>query len=168
MRRIGVCIAALSVALMGLPAPAGAADQVTCILNETITWSPPLKNQAQSVTFTTHGQLTACNGLSATATYLQSGTYQSATCNSVLGSGAGTRVFDWTAPGVESSVFSYIVTGTRTLGTITAIATGPIIAGAYTDSSVRSVAVAPVPDVLACAGDGVAQVLVAGTLTIGI
>ena len=148
--------------------PAHADEQVVCVITETITWNPPLKNEAQQVTFTTNGQLTGCNGVSATATYHETGTYPAATCNSALGSGTGIRVFDWTEPGVPSSEFSYLVTGARVAGTIVAVATGPIIAGAYIDSSVRSVAVAPAPDVLACSGAGVARVLVAGTLTIGL
>lgn len=167
-RMIRVSLVAVVLALPGIAAPTSAAEQVTCVITETITWSPPLKNTEQQVTFTTRGQLTGCNGRSSTATYEESGTYPSATCNGVLGSGNGIRVFDWTAQDVESSVFSYLVTGSRVAGTIIAIATGPIVDGEYTDSSVRSVATAPVLDPLACARDGVARVVVAGTLTIGI
>jgi hypothetical protein len=65
-------------------------------------------------------------------------------------------------------VFSYLVIVERVAGTYVAVATGPIIAGAYTDSAARSVGVAPAPDLLACAGDGVARMVAAGTVTIGI
>jgi hypothetical protein len=167
-RLFGALLASLVAASAGAAVPAHAAEQILCVITETITWNPPLKNEAQQVTFTTNGQLTGCNGLSATATYHETGTYPAATCNSLLKSGTGIRVWDWTAPGVPSSEFSYLVTGARVAGTIVAVATGPIISGAYTDSAARSVAVAPAPDVLACANEGVAQVVVAGTLTIGI
>lgn len=167
---IGFIVIALVLPVIPVPAHAGA-DQVLCTITETIDWNPPLKNTPQQVTFTTNGQLTACTGLSATATYHESGTYANASCNSLLGAGTGVRIWDWTAPGVESSHFSYLVTGGRVGGNIVAVATGPIIAGAYTDSSVRSVAVAtpiPLPDLIACAGDGASRVLVAGELTIGL
>jgi hypothetical protein len=161
-------VATLALALPGLPVHA-AEQQVTCVINEVIRWEPPLKNIEQQVTFHTTGQLTGCTGgLSATATYSETGTYASATCTTVLRGGTGIRVWDWTADGVESSHFAYIVTGGRVNGNIVAVATGPIIAGAYKDSAVRSAATAPEPDPLACAGDGVARVLVAGTLTIGV
>ncbi|WP_117208517.1 hypothetical protein [Allorhizocola rhizosphaerae] len=127
------------------------------------------ENVEQQVTFRTAGQLTGCiGGLSATATYAKTGTYTSATCTTVLRGGTGIRVWDWTAPGVESSHFAYLVTGGRVDGNIVAVATGPIIAGAYIDSAVRSAASAPEPDPLACAGDGAERVIVAGALTTGV
>jgi hypothetical protein len=84
-----------------------------------------------------------------------------------LGAGAGTRIWDWTAPGVESSVFSYVIVVERVLGTFVAEANGPITAGEYLDSTARSVGVAPVPDVLACANEGVARLVAVGSVTIG-
>jgi hypothetical protein len=75
-RGIGAFLAVVALVVMvvvvvvspGIDIPAHADEQVVCIITETITWNPPLKNEAQQVTFTINGQLTGCNGVSATAT----------------------------------------------------------------------------------------------------
>ncbi|WP_162907334.1 hypothetical protein [Allorhizocola rhizosphaerae] len=164
-RAFGVSLAAI---VLAVPAPAQAAEeQVLCQLMEVITWDPPLKNEAQRVSFTATGQLTGCNGKSATGTYFESGTYANISCNRLVGSGAGTRIWDWTATDVESSVFSYVIVVERVLGSYVATANGPITAGEYLDSTARSVGVAPAPDVLACANEGVSRMVAVGSVTIG-
>ncbi len=167
-KQFGAALTSAVLAVAAAPAPASAAEIVTCVLNETITWDPPLKNEPQPVTFTTNGQLTACNGLSATATYHQTGTYPSASCTSLLTTATGTRVWDWTAPGVESSVFAYQIVVQRVLGNLVVVATGPIVAGAYTDSAVRTVGASVASELLGCAGQGVSRVISIGTVTIGV
>jgi hypothetical protein len=81
-----------------------------CTLQEVITYSPPLTNTAQTVTYTVHGELTNCTDSSApSGSYEESGTAAGASCNSILASAGGSRTFRWESG--DQSVFQYKVRG---------------------------------------------------------
>jgi hypothetical protein len=138
-----------------------------CTLQEVITYSPPLTNTAQTVTYTVHGELTNCTDSSApSGSYEESGTAAGASCNSILASAGGSRTFRWESG--DQSVFQYNRIVNRIVGYIQVIATGSIHEGRYEGETAISNGVGLQPDPLACATDGVSRLTAAGTLTIGI
>jgi hypothetical protein len=172
MRRVGLFLATavlVPVGLVGVASPAHALLDQTCVVNEVITWSPPISDTPQSVTFTVHGQLIDCTSSSAsTGSYFETGTASSATCTSLLGSGSGTRVFNWTNTAIAPSTFAYNRTTTRVENNLQVVAVGSIVAGTFTPAPAKSVGTAPQPDPTACATTGVAQQTAVGLLTIGL
>lgn len=170
-RAAGIFLAAVATTLFGMAVPAAQATTLeqSCLLTETITWEPPLKSTPQTVTFTTHGQLTNCTNPSApAATYFETGTYDSATCTSAGLGRSGVRVWRWTSPDAAPSAFSYTVQGARVNGTIEAVATGTIISGAFENEPVKSEGVAPELDPLACMTTGVSRISAVGAIAIGL
>lgn len=168
LRTILVTVAVLAGPFVAMPAAHAAVDQV-CVLSEVITYSPPLTDTAQTVTFSVHGQLFNCTSTTAsTGSYTESGTASNATCTSILGAGSGTRVYHWTDPAIDSSTFSYNRTVSRVAGNIVVVAEGSIISGAFTPSPAKSLGTGLQPNPIACLTTGVAQLTALGALTIGI
>jgi hypothetical protein len=168
-RALGVVLAAMAVPLAGAtPAAHAAVDQV-CVLNEVITYSPPLTNTPQSVTFSVNGQLFNCtSGSAITGSYSETGTASNATCTSILGAGSGTRIYHWTNTAIPPSTFFYNRTVSRIAGNIQVVAEGSIVSGTFTPDPAKSVGLGVQPDLLACMTTGVPQLTALGVLTIGI
>jgi hypothetical protein len=138
-----------------------------CTLQEHITYSPPLTNTPQTVTYTVHGELTACtDGSAPTGHYDESGTAAGASCTSLLASGSGTRTFQWASG--DHSEFHYTRMVNRLIGYVQVIATGSIVEGAYVGETTTSQGLGLQPDPLACATTGVPQLTALGTITIGL
>ena len=138
-----------------------------CTLQERITYSPPLTNTPQTVTYTVHGDLTACtDGSAPTGYYDESGTATGASCTSLLASGSGTRTFQWASGG--HSTFQYTRIVNRLVDYIQVIATGSSVEGAYEGETTTSEGRGLQPDPLACATTGVPQLTALGTITIGL
>jgi len=172
MSRMGLFLAAavlVPAGLVGVASPAHALLDQTCVVNEVITWSPPISDTPQNVTFTVHGQLVNCTSGSASAgSYFETGTASSATCTSLLGAGSGTRVFHWTNTAIAPSAFAYNRTTIRVNNNLQVVAVGSIVAGTFTPLPAKSVGTAPQLDPIACATTGVPQQTAAGLLTIGL
>lgn len=150
------------------PSAHAAVDQF-CVLNEVVTYSPPLTDTPQTVTFSVSGQLYNCTSSSApTGSYAETGNAPNATCTSVLAAGSGTRVFKWTNTAIAPSTFSYNRTANRVGGNIQVVAVGSISSGTFTPDPAKSVGVGAQPDPSACSTTGVSQLTASGSLTIGI
>lgn len=154
---------------LGVTPSAHASVDQFCALNEVVTYSPPLTDTPQTVTFSVSGQLYNCTSSSApTGSYAETGTVPNATCTSVLSAGSGTRVFKWTNTAIAPSTFSYNRTANRIGGNIQVVAVGSISSGTFTPDPAKSVGVGPQPNPIACGTTGVSQLTAAGSLTIGI
>lgn len=168
-RVIAVAAAHLAAVAVLSPTTAHAAVDQLCTLNEVITYTPPLTDTPQTVTFSVNGQLFNCTSTSAaTGSYAESGTVTGATCTGILSSGSGTRVFTWTNSAIAPSVFSYNRTATRVGGNIQVVAVGSIASGTFTPDAAKSVGVGAQPDPTACATTGVSRLTAAGSVTIGL
>ncbi|MEW9551138.1 hypothetical protein [Nonomuraea sp. NPDC050783] len=162
-------LAVLATVVVNLVATTGAyaLPRQICTLQEDITYSPPLTNTPQTVTYTVHGQLTACTDSSAPGGhYDESGTATGASCTALLASGNGTRTFAWASG--DHSEFQYSRMVNRVAGYIQVIATGTIGGGRYQGEPATSEGIGLQPDPLGCATVGVSHLTALGTVTIGL
>lgn len=165
---MGLTVAASTLFGMAPAAHALGADQI-CTINEVVTYSPPLTDTPQTVTFSVSGQLFNCTSSSApTGSYAESGAVPNATCSSILSAGSGTRVFHWNNNAIAPSTFSYNRIVSRVDGNIVVTALGSITSGTFTPDPTKSVGSGVEPNPLACSTTGVSQLTDAGLLTIGI
>lgn len=163
-----VSILATGLVLLSPPQTAHAVLDQICLVNETVTYNPPITNQQQTVTITVNGNLYLCTSSSAsTGSYIEQ-TTTATSCTALFNSVSASRVLNWTNPAIADSTFTYNRSSQRVNGNVQVTFLGEISSGTFTPDPAQKVIAAPETNLLACSGTGISQLTFNGALTIGL